>query len=84
MWYANPPFRVNHCAKRTMELEWEDESSKGGSILVPVNATYISKGKYRMEVVLSSPHFNLNIVFCFYFEFSLDILLIIPETPHFN
>lgn len=50
VWYANPPFRVNHFAKRTMELELEDESSKGGPELVPVDVTYLPKGKYLIEV----------------------------------
>ncbi|KAL7112938.1 hypothetical protein ACP275_04G033000 [Erythranthe tilingii] len=63
VWYANPPFRVNHYAKRTMELEWEDESSKGGSILVPVHVTYLPKGKYRIETGGSgSSDLELNVV----------------------
>lgn len=55
IWYANPPFRVNHFAKRTMELEWEDESSKGGPKPVPVHVTHMPKGKYLIEVFLLSP-----------------------------
>lgn len=50
IWYANPPFRVNHFVKRTMELEWEDESVKGGTKPVPVHVTYLPKGKYLLEV----------------------------------
>lgn len=50
IWYANPPFRVNHFAKRTLELEWEDESVKGGTKPVPVNVTYLPKGNYLLQV----------------------------------
>ncbi|KAL0389473.1 UNVERIFIED_CONTAM: Methylcrotonoyl-CoA carboxylase subunit alpha, mitochondrial [Sesamum calycinum] len=63
LWYANPPFRVNYSAKRTMELEWEDESSKGNSKFVPVHITCLAKGKYLIEVGGSSfPDLKLNVV----------------------
>ncbi|KAK4407164.1 Methylcrotonoyl-CoA carboxylase subunit alpha, mitochondrial [Sesamum angolense] len=63
LWYANPPFRVNYSAKRTMELEWEDESSKGSSKFVPVHITCLAKGKYLIEVGGSSfPDLKLNVV----------------------
>ncbi|KAL1547210.1 methylcrotonoyl-CoA carboxylase [Salvia divinorum] len=63
VWYANPPFRVNHFAKRIMELIWEDESSKGGPKLVPVHVTYMPKGKYLIETRGSSiPDLELNTV----------------------
>ncbi|PIN19482.1 3-Methylcrotonyl-CoA carboxylase [Handroanthus impetiginosus] len=63
IWYANPPFRVNHHAKRTMEFEWEDESSKGGTKLVPINVTYLPKGKYLIETGGSNvPDLELNVV----------------------
>ncbi|KAL0435703.1 UNVERIFIED_CONTAM: Methylcrotonoyl-CoA carboxylase subunit alpha, mitochondrial [Sesamum radiatum] len=62
LWYANPPFRVNYSAKRIMELEWEDESSKGSSKLVPVHITYLAKGKYLIEVGGSNfPDVKLNV-----------------------
>ncbi|KAL6564386.1 hypothetical protein OROMI_015836 [Orobanche minor] len=54
VWYANPPFRVNQCAKHIMELEWEDEPSKGGLKLPPVHVTYLPKGKYLIEMGGSS------------------------------
>ncbi|KAL3647845.1 hypothetical protein CASFOL_008813 [Castilleja foliolosa] len=53
VWYINP-FRVNHCAKYKMELEWEDESIKGGFKLPPVHITYLPKGKYLIEMGGSS------------------------------
>ncbi|KAL8530543.1 hypothetical protein ACS0TY_007543 [Phlomoides rotata] len=63
VWYSNPPFRVNHFAKRTMELEWEDESSKGGPKLAPIHVTYLPKGKYLIETGGSSfPDLELNVV----------------------
>ncbi|KAK4482290.1 hypothetical protein RD792_009442, partial [Penstemon davidsonii] len=49
VWYANPPYRVNHCANTTMELEWNDEFSKSGSQQLPIHITYLSKGKYQIE-----------------------------------
>ncbi|KAK6164645.1 hypothetical protein DH2020_001509 [Rehmannia glutinosa] len=42
VWYGNPPFRVNHCAKHTMELEWEDESGKGSLKLPPMGGSSFS------------------------------------------
>ncbi|KAK6141359.1 hypothetical protein DH2020_024909 [Rehmannia glutinosa] len=63
VWYGNPPFRVNHCAKHTMELEWEDESSKGSLKLPPVHVTYLPKGKYLIEMGGSSfSDLELNVV----------------------
>ncbi|XP_042047039.1 methylcrotonoyl-CoA carboxylase subunit alpha, mitochondrial [Salvia splendens] len=63
IWYANPPFRMNHFVKRTMALEWEDESSKCGPKLVPVHVTHMPKGKYLIETGGSSfPDLELNIV----------------------
>ncbi|XP_075507546.1 methylcrotonoyl-CoA carboxylase subunit alpha, mitochondrial [Primulina tabacum] len=53
VWYANPPFRVNHCAKRFIELEWDDESSKTGLKIVPVHISYLTTGKYVIETGLS-------------------------------
>ncbi|KAG8389314.1 hypothetical protein BUALT_Bualt02G0216500 [Buddleja alternifolia] len=63
VWYADPPFRVNHCAKRTMELEWEDESINGGSKPVSADITYLPKGKYLIETEGSSfPDLKINVV----------------------
>ncbi|XP_051142279.1 methylcrotonoyl-CoA carboxylase subunit alpha, mitochondrial isoform X2 [Andrographis paniculata] len=63
VWYANPPFRVNHRAKRSVELDWENESSKGGSKLVPLHVTYLSKGKYLIEMEGGSfPSVELSVI----------------------
>lgn len=62
---------MNHFAKRTMELELEDESSKGGPELVPVDVTYLPKGKYLIEVFFS-PLFKLN--FCFWISSDVTYL----------
>ncbi|KAL6505152.1 hypothetical protein OROGR_024969 [Orobanche gracilis] len=63
VWYANPPFRVNQCAKHIMELDWEDEPSKGGLKLPPVHVTYLAKGKYLIEMQGSSfPDLELKVV----------------------
>ncbi|CAA3025049.1 methylcrotonoyl- carboxylase subunit alpha, mitochondrial isoform X1 [Olea europaea subsp. europaea] len=54
MWYAKPPFRVNHRARHTMELEWDDEYSGDGFKLLTVNMTYLPDGNYLIETGGSS------------------------------
>ncbi|KZV25454.1 methylcrotonoyl-CoA carboxylase subunit alpha, mitochondrial-like [Dorcoceras hygrometricum] len=53
LWYSNPPFRVNHCAKRFIELEWDDESSNAGLETVSVHVSYLPTGKYLIETGVS-------------------------------
>lgn len=52
IWYSSPPFRVNHCAKRTIELEWENENDSSGSKLLILFITYQKDGSYLIEVLL--------------------------------
>nr|XP_010326394.1 biotin carboxyl carrier protein of acetyl-CoA carboxylase isoform X1 [Solanum lycopersicum] len=49
LWYGNPPFRINHFAKRTVDLEWENQYSISGSNLLTVSITYLPDGKYLVE-----------------------------------
>ncbi|KAH6793908.1 methylcrotonyl-CoA carboxylase alpha chain [Perilla frutescens var. hirtella] len=73
LWYGNPPFRVNHFAKRTMELEWEGESINSGPELVPIHVTYQPKGKYLIEMGGSSfPDLELNVVHLGDHEFRVE------------
>ncbi|KAF7818348.1 methylcrotonoyl-CoA carboxylase subunit alpha, mitochondrial [Senna tora] len=49
IWYANLPFRVHHQAKRTMELEWDNDCDSGISKLLKLTITYQPDGKYLIE-----------------------------------
>ncbi|KAL6214669.1 hypothetical protein ACLB2K_014101 [Fragaria x ananassa] len=49
IWYSNPPFRVHHCARHTLELEWENEYDSSGSKLLTFSVTYKSDGSYLIE-----------------------------------
>ncbi|EPS66189.1 hypothetical protein M569_08586, partial [Genlisea aurea] len=52
IWYSDPPFRVNHSAEQTVELEWDDESGNGASKLIPLRLISSSKGKYLIKTQL--------------------------------
>ncbi|MCD7466798.1 hypothetical protein HAX54_003823 [Datura stramonium] len=43
---------VHHFAKRTVDLEWENQYSNSGSNLLTVSITYLPDGKYLVEVFL--------------------------------
>ncbi|XP_057964862.1 methylcrotonoyl-CoA carboxylase subunit alpha, mitochondrial isoform X2 [Malania oleifera] len=49
IWYAHPPFRVHHCARHMMELEWDNESDSSGSKLLTFTITYQPQGNYLIE-----------------------------------
>ncbi|XP_040364887.1 methylcrotonoyl-CoA carboxylase subunit alpha, mitochondrial isoform X3 [Rosa chinensis] len=51
IWYSSPPFRVNHCARHTVELEWENEYDSSGSRLLTYSITYKSDGSYLIEML---------------------------------
>ncbi|KAI3966996.1 hypothetical protein MKW92_046123 [Papaver armeniacum] len=50
LWYANPPYRVHHLAKHTMELDWDNEYDSSGSRLLKIDLTYQSNGNYFVQV----------------------------------
>ncbi|XP_048140741.1 methylcrotonoyl-CoA carboxylase subunit alpha, mitochondrial isoform X2 [Rhodamnia argentea] len=50
IWYANPPFRVNHCAKRVFELQWDNDYDSTGSKLLVLSLAYQPDGQYDIEV----------------------------------
>ncbi|KAA8550833.1 hypothetical protein F0562_002517 [Nyssa sinensis] len=54
IWYAFPPFRVNHYARRTMEFEWDNEYNKSGSKLLTLSITYQPDGSYLIKTEESS------------------------------
>ncbi|XP_019441882.1 PREDICTED: methylcrotonoyl-CoA carboxylase subunit alpha, mitochondrial isoform X1 [Lupinus angustifolius] len=49
VWYASPPFRVHHQAKRTMELEWDNEYGSGSSNVLKLTIIYQPDGRYLIE-----------------------------------
>ncbi|XP_057476177.1 methylcrotonoyl-CoA carboxylase subunit alpha, mitochondrial-like isoform X1 [Actinidia eriantha] len=54
VWYAHPPFRVHHHARRTMELEWVNEYSSSCSKSLTIPVTYQPDGSYFIETGESS------------------------------
>ncbi|KAK8963769.1 hypothetical protein KSP40_PGU014409 [Platanthera guangdongensis] len=50
LWYANPPFRMHHSAKRLIELEWDNELDGKSPELLKLVVTCISKGRYSIEI----------------------------------
>ncbi|KAL3725629.1 hypothetical protein ACJRO7_030631 [Eucalyptus globulus] len=50
IWYANPPFRVNHCAKRVFEFKWDNDYDSTGSKPLVLSLTYQADGQYDIEV----------------------------------
>lgn len=51
MWYAYPPFRVHTHARRTIELEWDNEFFVSDPKILTLSITYQSDGKYLIEVL---------------------------------
>ncbi|PNY06718.1 methylcrotonoyl-CoA carboxylase subunit alpha [Trifolium pratense] len=49
IWYASPPFRVHHQAKRTIELEWDNEYDSANSKVLKLIITYQPDGRYLIE-----------------------------------
>ncbi|XP_031253087.1 methylcrotonoyl-CoA carboxylase subunit alpha, mitochondrial-like [Pistacia vera] len=50
IWYAHPPFRVHHHARRIMELEWENEYDSSCSKLLTLTVIYQPDGSYLIEM----------------------------------
>ncbi|KAL5712538.1 methylcrotonoyl-CoA carboxylase [Ranunculus cassubicifolius] len=49
LWYAHPPFRSHHLARRTMEFEWESEYDASGSHILSLDITYQPDGTYLVQ-----------------------------------
>ncbi|KAK6260049.1 hypothetical protein SCA6_014523 [Theobroma cacao] len=49
IWYAHSPFRVNHHAQSTMELEWENEYDSSSSKPLMLAITYQRDGNYLIQ-----------------------------------
>ncbi|KAJ8899386.1 hypothetical protein K2173_018360 [Erythroxylum novogranatense] len=61
IWYARPPFRVHHHARRNMVLEWENEDNSSSSKLLPISVIYQHDGNYLIEMEdISSRGLNVN------------------------
>ncbi|KAF4370173.1 hypothetical protein F8388_007314 [Cannabis sativa] len=52
IWYSSPPYRINHCASSTMELEWENEYDISSSRLLTLSLTCKPDGRYLIESLL--------------------------------
>lgn len=53
MWYTYPPFRVHNYARRTIELEWENEFNVSSSKILTLSISNQADGKYIIEVLHS-------------------------------
>lgn len=63
IWYSDPPFRVNYCAKHDLEFEWENDYGTGGPMPMKFLITYQQDGSYLIEVGdLSSPRMEIKVV----------------------
>ncbi|KAL9249120.1 Methylcrotonoyl-CoA carboxylase subunit alpha, mitochondrial-like protein [Drosera capensis] len=49
IWYSEVPFRVNHCAQRNFELEWENEYDEGAAVTVKLIVHYQQDGSYLIK-----------------------------------
>ncbi|AEE27528.1 methylcrotonyl-CoA carboxylase alpha chain [Arabidopsis thaliana] len=61
IWYSNPPFRVHHEAKQTIELEWNNECEGTGSNLISLGVRYQPDGSYLIEEGNDSPSLELRV-----------------------
>ncbi|XVF80824.1 hypothetical protein PTKIN_Ptkin15bG0106300 [Pterospermum kingtungense] len=56
IWYSHPPFRVNHNAQSTMELEWENEYDSSSSERLMLFITSQPNGNYFIQIGENSAH----------------------------
>ncbi|XP_039030940.1 methylcrotonoyl-CoA carboxylase subunit alpha, mitochondrial-like [Hibiscus syriacus] len=56
IWYTHSPFRVNHYAQSTMELEWENEYDSSSSKNLMLSVTYHPDGNYFIQIGENSDH----------------------------
>lgn len=74
IWYAYPPFRVHHHAKRTIELEWENEYHIGESKHLILSVTYLPNGNYLIETGESTiPALEVNVTHLGNHEFRVEV-----------
>ncbi|KAI7742177.1 hypothetical protein M8C21_030670, partial [Ambrosia artemisiifolia] len=50
VWYTHPPFRLNHHATRTIELEWENEYNDNTSEHLTLSIEYLPNGNYLIKM----------------------------------
>uniref|UniRef100_A0A803LFN3 FACT complex subunit SSRP1 n=1 Tax=Chenopodium quinoa TaxID=63459 RepID=A0A803LFN3_CHEQI len=63
IWYSDPPFRVNYCAKRDIEFEWENDYGTIGSVPLKLALTYQQDGSYLVEAGdCGSPGIEVKVV----------------------
>ncbi|KAG9451941.1 hypothetical protein H6P81_004845 [Aristolochia fimbriata] len=73
LWYTHLPFRVNHLARRTMELEWDSESERNDSELLELHITYKSDGSYYVEIANNDcPGLDVNVQHLRHLDFRVE------------
>ncbi|XP_010522739.1 PREDICTED: methylcrotonoyl-CoA carboxylase subunit alpha, mitochondrial isoform X2 [Tarenaya hassleriana] len=50
IWYSDPPFRVHHNVRHTIELEWDNEYDGSSSNLLSFGVIYQPDGSYLIEL----------------------------------
>ncbi|XP_071929844.1 methylcrotonoyl-CoA carboxylase subunit alpha, mitochondrial-like [Coffea arabica] len=74
LWYAHPPFRMHHNARRIMEMEWDHEYNKGSKKLLKLFVTYKSDGKYAIEMEEnSSPALEVDVEHLSDLDFRVEV-----------
>lgn len=74
LWYTNPPFRMHHPAKCTVELEWDKEQIDDNQEVFKFIITYQLDGSYLIEVMITTQKqgadasFFLKFDFCLFFD----------------
>ncbi|XP_071689478.1 methylcrotonoyl-CoA carboxylase subunit alpha, mitochondrial [Rutidosis leptorrhynchoides] len=50
VWYMHPPFRLNHLATSTIELEWENEYRDNNSEHLTLSISHLPNGNYLLKM----------------------------------
>ncbi|PWA55829.1 methylcrotonyl-CoA carboxylase alpha chain [Artemisia annua] len=50
VWFTHPPFRLNHYATRTIELEWENEYRENNSEHLTLSISHLPNGNYLVKM----------------------------------
>ncbi|XP_020520154.1 methylcrotonoyl-CoA carboxylase subunit alpha, mitochondrial isoform X1 [Amborella trichopoda] len=76
LWYAYPPFRVNHSPRRAMELEWQSEITDLGPKHLKLVVTYETDGNYCVKTEDSdnkSPGVKVSVLHLGHLDFRVSL-----------
>uniref|UniRef100_A0A2P2MDV1 Methylcrotonoyl-CoA carboxylase subunit alpha isoform X1 n=1 Tax=Rhizophora mucronata TaxID=61149 RepID=A0A2P2MDV1_RHIMU len=74
IWYADPPFRVHHHARRNLVLEWENEDESKDAKLLTISITFQPNGSYLIEMRdISSPGLEIKTTRLHDHEFRVEV-----------